>query len=76
TMMYALYSIWPSTVEEFGTRDLIYTLPFVLLGMGRYLYLVFLEEKGGRPHEILLIDFPLQLVVFGWIATAVKIIGV
>ncbi|MFT5315110.1 MAG: 4-hydroxybenzoate polyprenyltransferase, partial [Candidatus Krumholzibacteriia bacterium] len=42
TMMYALYSIWPSTVEEFGTRDLIYTLPFVLLGMGRYLYLVFL----------------------------------
>lgn len=76
SMMYALYTVWPATVEQFGTRDLIYTLPFVLVGMGRYLYLVFLEDKGGRPHEILLIDVPLQLVVLGWVLTAIKIIGV
>jgi len=76
SMTYALYTVWPATVEQFGTRDLIYTLPFVLLGMGRYLYLVFLEDKGGRPHEILLIDAPLQLVVLGWVVTAIKIIGI
>ena len=76
TMMYALYTIWPSTVEHFGTQDLIYTLPFVLLGMGRYLYLVFLEDMGGRPHEILLNDTYIQVIVVSWIVVAVSIIGI
>lgn len=76
TMMYALYTVWPDTVRHFGTRDLIYTLPFVLAGMGRYLYLVFLEDRGGRPHEILLSDVLLQIVVIAWTAVAVSIIGI
>ncbi len=76
SMMYALYTVWPHTVEQFGTRNLIYTLPFVLLGMGRYLYLVFLEDKGGRPHEILLMDFQLQIIVVAWVVTAIRIIGI
>ncbi|NCQ33954.1 hypothetical protein GW813_02515 [bacterium] len=75
TMMYALYTVWPDTVQQFGTRDLIYTIPFVLAGMGRYLYLVFLEDRGGRPHEILLTDFLLQAVVVGWVSLAIRIIG-
>lgn len=75
-MMYALYTVWPHTVEQFGTRNLIFTLPFVLLGMGRYLYLVFLEDKGGRPHEILLMDFQLQIVIVAWVVTAIRIIGI
>lgn len=74
-MAYALYTVWPDTVRHFGTRNLVYTLPFVLLGMGRYLYLVFLEDRGGRPHEILLVDKRLQVIVLGWIVTAVWIIG-
>lgn len=75
-MAYALYTVWPDTVRHFGTRNLVYTLPFVLLGMGRYLYLVFLEDRGGRPHEILLVDKRLQVIVLGWIVTAVRIIGI
>jgi 4-hydroxybenzoate polyprenyltransferase len=74
-MAYALYTIWPETVAQFGTRDLIFTLPFVLIGMGRYLYLVFLEEQGGKPHEILLNDLALQVIVVGWILAAIRIIG-
>ncbi len=76
TMMYALYTMWPSTIEHFGTKDLIYTLPFVLIGMGRYLYLVFLEDKGGKPHEILLSDAFIQVIVLSWIGVAIKIIGI
>ncbi|MFO7654760.1 MAG: UbiA prenyltransferase family protein [Candidatus Krumholzibacteriia bacterium] len=72
---YAVYTVWPTTVAHFGTRDLIYTVPFVLAGMGRYLYLVFREGRGGRPHEILLNDALLQIAVVGWIVTAVLIIG-
>jgi 4-hydroxybenzoate polyprenyltransferase len=76
TMMYALYTLWPSTIAHFGTKDLIYTAPFVLLGMGRYLYLVFLEDMGGKPHEILLNDAFIQVIVLGWIGVAIKIIGI
>ena len=75
TMMYALYTVWPDTVAHFGTRNLIYTLPFVLAGMGRYLYLVYREARGGRPHEILLNDLLLQAIILGWIAMAIRIIG-
>ncbi len=74
-MAYALYTVWPDTVRHFGTRNLVYTLPFVLLGMGRYLYLVFLEDRGGRPHEILLVDKFLQVTVLAWVVTAIRIIG-
>lgn len=74
-MAYALYTVWPDTVRHFGTRNLVYTLPFVLLGMGRYLYLVFLEDKGGRPHEILLVDKLLQATVVAWVVAAIRIIG-
>jgi len=74
-MMYGLYTVWPDTVEQFGTRNLTFTIPFVLAGMGRYLYLVYEEDRGGRPHEILLNDLVLQLVLVGWIATAIAIIG-
>ncbi|MCP4292467.1 MAG: decaprenyl-phosphate phosphoribosyltransferase [bacterium] len=74
-MMYGLYTVWPDTVEMFGTNHLIYTIPFVLLGMGRYLFLVYKEAKGGKPHDILLNDVLLQILVVGWIVTAIKIIG-
>ena len=51
-------------------------IAFVLAGMGRYLYLVYHEGRGGRPHEILLNDFALQVIVIGWVGAAIYIIGV
>ncbi len=74
-MMYGLYTVWPDTVAQFGTMRLVFTIPFVLAGMGRYLYLVYEQDRGGRPHEILLNDLILQLVLVGWIAVAIAIIG-
>jgi 4-hydroxybenzoate polyprenyltransferase len=72
---YAVYTVWPSTVAHFGTRDLVWTTVFVLLGLWRYQYLVFKEGRGGRPHDILLNDLTLQVLVVGWIVTFVAIIG-
>ena len=60
----------------FGTRALFWTTAFVFAGLWRYLYLVFKEGRGGRPHEILLNDLALQGLVVGWIVTFVAIIGV
>jgi 4-hydroxybenzoate polyprenyltransferase len=72
---YALYTVWPSTVEHFGTRSLVWTTGLVFLGLWRYLYLVFREGRGGRPHEILLNDPSLQAIVVIWIVVFVVIIG-
>lgn len=73
---YALYTIWPTTVAHFGTRHLIWTTVFVFAGLWRYMVLVYREGRGGRPHEILLNDPLLQVLVLGWIALFVAIIGV
>jgi decaprenyl-phosphate phosphoribosyltransferase len=73
---YALYTIWPTTVEHFGTRHLIWTTSFVFAGLWRYMYLVFRQGRGGRPHEILLNDPLLQVLVIGWISASVAIIGI
>ena len=73
---YAVYTVWPATVTHFGTRNLVWTTAFVFAGLWRYLYLVFKEGRGGRPHEILLNDPALQGLVVGWIAVFVAIIGI
>lgn len=75
-VMYSLYTVWPHTVAEFGTRNLVYTVPMVLAGLGRYQYLVYKEQRGGKPHEILLNDWVLQVCVLTWVGAAVWIIGV
>ena len=55
---YALYTVSPETVTRFGTRDLVLSLPFVLYGIFRYLYLVYLRPSGENPTEVILKDVP------------------
>ena len=75
-MVYTMYTVWPGTVAHFGTTNLVLTLPFVFYGMGRYLFLVYRGGRGGRPHEILLDDWAIQLAVLGWVAVVFMIIDV
>lgn len=67
---YAIYTIWPATVEKFDTPNLIYTVPFVVFGLFRYMYLVILKNKGGNPSEVLLSDLPLAVDILLWLVTA------
>lgn len=64
---YAIYTLWPDTIEKFGTAYLGFTIPFVLFGLFRYLDLVYRHEKGGHPERILLTDIPLliDLALYG-----------
>jgi 4-hydroxybenzoate polyprenyltransferase len=73
-MSYALYTISDETVKKFNTKDLIYTVPFVLYGIFRYLYLVHQREEGGNPTKILLTDLPLILNVLAWVLVCVYVI--
>ena len=56
---YAFYTTAPETREKFATDRLAWTIPFVLYGIFRYLYLVHQKEQGGSPSDVLLTDRPL-----------------
>ena len=58
---YSLYTLWPDTVEKFGTNRLGFTIPLVLYGLFRYLDLVYRQEQGDRPEQILLTDPPILI---------------
>jgi 4-hydroxybenzoate polyprenyltransferase len=73
-MAYALYTVSPETVAKFGTDQLIFTLPFPLYGIFRYLYLVHQKQGGGSPAEMLITDRPLLVCVALWAATVVLIV--
>jgi len=64
---YAVYTQWPETIAKFKTSHLSLTIPFVIFGIFRYLYLVYNQEKGDQPESILLTDLPLlaDIVLFG-----------
>jgi 4-hydroxybenzoate polyprenyltransferase len=71
---YAFYTLAPDTVAKYQTDRLAWTIPFVLYGIFRYLYLVHQKEQGGSPTDILTTDRPLLLNVFLWVATIVAIV--
>lgn len=64
---YSIYTIWPATVEKFDTPNLIYTIPFVVFGLFRYMYLVMIRSRGGSPSEVLVSDLPIVLDIILWI---------
>ncbi len=72
-MSYALYTI-SEAPHKFGTRGMIYTIPFVLYGIFRYLYLVYQKEEGGNPSQALFIDWPLMVDVALWVVTVTLVI--
>jgi 4-hydroxybenzoate polyprenyltransferase len=73
-MAYAFYTMAPETVEKYRTDRLAWTIPFVLYGIFRYLYLVHLKDQGGNPTEILLTDRPLLVDVFLWVLAIIAIV--
>lgn len=56
---YTLYTRSPETVEKFQTADLVYTVPFVLYGIFRYLYLVHVKEGYHTLERVLISDKPM-----------------
>ena len=73
---YALYTMSPETVAKFHPRLLPLTLPFVLYGIFRYLYLLYRRDLGGNPSDLLVTDRGLLLDALLWmVATLVIIYG-
>jgi len=73
---YTLYSVSPDTAERLGTDRLGLTIPFVLYGIFRYLYLVHQKRGGGSPAAMLLNDVPLLTCVGLWTLSVALILYV
>lgn len=73
-MAYALYTMSIETVTKFHTRSLSLTIPFVLYGIFRYLYLLYHRKMGGNPSEIFLSDKPLLINIALWVLTIIAIL--
>lgn len=58
------YSLYTFLAEGLPENDLMMlTIPFVIYGMFRYLYLIHVRHEGGAPEEILLRDRPMQIAL-------------
>ena len=58
----------------FPDRELVFTLPFVVFGVFRYLYLVFKHEKGGDPTELVFKDRTMLMTVVLWVILVIILI--
>jgi len=73
-LAYSIYTIWPDTVAKFGTDKLVYTVPFVVYGFFRYLFLIRERGLGGNPSEIVFRDGALLSSVVVWMGAIVGIL--
>jgi 4-hydroxybenzoate polyprenyltransferase len=68
---YAVFAASAETAARLGTSYLGLTIPFVLYGIFRYLYLVHEKRGGGSPAAMLVTDLPLLACVALWAATVI-----
>lgn len=71
---YALYTVASRTISVFGTENLIYTTPFVVFGIFRYMYLVYKFDKGENTTRIMATDLPMIITVLSYIIVTILII--
>ncbi len=73
-LSYSVYTIAPETEAKYHGRPLYLTIPFVLYGIFRYLYLMYAEHKGGNPSEHLLRDRATLVNVVLWCGAVLAIL--
>jgi decaprenyl-phosphate phosphoribosyltransferase len=66
-VVYALYCMAADTILRLHSNKIICTAVFVLLGMCRYLYIVFKKNKAGSPTDVLYSDNFMQLLLLLWL---------
>jgi 4-hydroxybenzoate polyprenyltransferase len=67
-LAYGLYTVSKETIEHVGSDRLKFTVPVVIYGVFRYLFLVHKRGQGGAPERVLLGDRPLLITVAGFLA--------
>jgi 4-hydroxybenzoate polyprenyltransferase len=66
---YVLYTLSPEVLARHGHHPLVFSTPWVALGLGRYLKLALRDGAGGDPSTLAVSDPVLLVAVVGWLAT-------
>lgn len=73
-LSYGLYTVSPKTIQLHNTENLILTLPFVMYGIFRYIFLLHRHSKGNDTAKDLLQDPHLLMTVILWFACTLWIL--
>lgn len=71
---YALYTVAPRTISIFNTERLIYTTPFVVFGIFRFMYLEYVSGRGENTTRTLATDIPMIINFLLYVLATVVII--
>lgn len=71
---YALYTVSEKAISSFHSDKLIYTTPFVIYGIFRYLYLLHQKNLGESPTQIVTKDLPIIINSLLWLIACALII--
>jgi len=71
---YIMYVVNPGIQQKFHTEKLFFTIPFVVFGIFRYLYLTYIKNKGESPEDILFSDLPFTINIIIWVLVFVLLI--
>ena len=74
-LSYILYTYSDQTMHKFPSHLMPLTLPFVLYGIFRYLYLIYRKAEGGEPEMLLIKDAPLLIDIILWAAAVAAVVS-
>ena len=74
-LSYGLYALDPQTIALHHTNKLIYTMPLVLFGLFRYLFILHSQGKGENPSVDIFTDVPILLCGLVYLGGAVWLFG-
>jgi len=71
---YIIYVLNPDIQNYFHTKELYLTVPFVIFGIFRYLFLTYIKQKGENPEEVIFSDLPFLINIILWLGVFVILI--
>ena len=74
-MSYSLYTMSAETILIHRTTNLVYTVPFVIYGVFRYIYLLHHQRSGGDPSRDLVRDPHMLTVLLAWLIITIALIA-
>lgn len=71
---YIMYVLSPGIQAKFSSENLYFTVPFVVFGIFRYLYLTYTRGRGENPAEVIYTDLPFTLNLILWVAVFILLV--
>ncbi len=72
---YIMYALSPDVQQKFHTAKLYYTVPFVIFGIFRYLFLAYSKGEGESPSDIIYSDLPFTLNIILWVSIFILLVN-